>query len=99
MKVARGMFAAATLIAGAHVATAQAPAPLPRNGGEYGGLSHDPTQAEVSERERKAGDALPPGRAREDTRSVEDLGRQLLDAERASPPRAADLPAASPSRP
>ena len=63
-----------------------------RNGDEYGGKNHQPTQAEVSGRERAAGVAPLPGQAREDTRSVEQLGRQLLGSE---PPTG---PAAAPSR-
>lgn len=79
---------AAVLLA-ASVASAQ----VPRNGDEYGGKDHEPTQAEVSRRENAAGVAPSPRRANEDNRSVEQLGRQLLGAEQADPPRPANSPA------
>lgn len=90
---AGAMRACACACAGAVLfAASVASAQVLRNGNEYGGKNHQPTQAEVSGRERAAGVALPPGQAREDARSVEQLGRQLLGAE---PPSA---PAAGPSR-
>ncbi len=88
MRAAAPASALAALLA-ASVASAQ----VPRNGDEYGGKDHEPTQAEVSGREKAAGVAPSPGQASEDNRSVEQLGSQLLGAEQADPPRAANPPA------
>lgn len=86
----RAVAIAAVLFLAASAAVAQAP----RNGGEYGGLNHQPTQAEVVGRERA--DGVAPSRAQvdQDKRSVEQLDKQLLGAERKNPPRTA--PSAAP---
>lgn len=84
--------AAPALALAALLAASVASAQVPRNGDEYGGKNHEPTQAEVSKRENAAGVAPSPGRANEDNRTVEQLGNQLLGAEQADPPRAANPP-------
>jgi len=85
----RAVAIAVALLAAALAAFAQAP----RNGDEYGGTNHQPTQAEVSEREKAAGLAPSRAQAGADTRSVEQLNRQLLDAEQKDLPRPAGSPA------
>lgn len=69
------------------LASASASAQVARNGDEYGGKNHQPTQAEVAGRERRAGVAPSPTQAGKDTRSVEQLDKQLMQSERADPPR------------
>lgn len=75
--------AAAILIASAAVATAQ----VARNGPEWGGKDHQPTQAEVGRREDQAGVLAPPAQREQDNRSVDQLDRQLLRDEAVDPPR------------
>lgn len=70
----RALMAAGVLLACLNGAAAQ----VLRNGDEYGGNDHQPTKAEVIRREDRAGTELPPAANRQDNRSVEQLGQQLL---------------------
>lgn len=88
----RGIAVAVSLLA-----SASASAQVPRNGDEYGGKNHQPTQAEVIGRERNAGVAPSPTQAGRDTRSVEQLDKQLMQTEQADPPRTTGQSAISPA--
>ena len=77
----RGL-AAVFLLVSATAAGAQAS----RNGPEWGGKDHQPTQAEVVRRETRAGVRAPVGQVRQDNRTVEQLDRQLLRNEAVDPP-------------
>lgn len=81
---------AAALLLAAPAAVAQAA----RNGDEYGGVNHQPTQAEVVGRERAGGVAPSRAEVGQDKRSVEQLDDQLLGAERKdpAPPAASAVP-------
>ena len=82
--------ALAFLVAASTAAGAQ----TPRNGPEYGGKDHQPTQAEVTRREDKAGVAAPPAQANQNGQAVDQLGQQLLHDEAVDPPRNPDRPVA-----
>ncbi len=84
---------ALALLATAPGAFAQAP----RNGPEWGGMDHQPTQAQVLGREKRAGIAPTPGQAGKDNRTVGQLDHQLLRAERVNPPRQTNKPVAPPA--
>ncbi len=75
--------AVAILLASTAVASAQAP----RNGPEWGGKNHQPTQAEVAGREDRAGVRASPSQKRQDDRTVEQIGRELLYDEDVELPR------------
>lgn len=79
----------ATTVAIFLIASVSASAQVTRNGDEYGGKNHQPTPAEIAQREKNAGMTPPPGQAGRDTRSVEQLDKQLMRTERANPPRPA----------
>lgn len=78
--------AAALLLASAPIAVAQ----VARNGPEWGGKDHQPTQAEVTRREDRAGVEPSPPQAGQDKRTVQQLDRQLLHEEAVDPPHASD---------
>ncbi len=84
--LAVSLLVAAVLLASTAVAGAQAPS----NGPEWGGKNHQPTQAEVIRREGQAGVRAPPAQVEQDTRSVQQLDRQLLHDEAVDPPRNPD---------
>lgn len=69
--------AVAILLASATGADAQ----VPRNGPEWGGKDHQPTEAEVLQRERQAGVQAPKAERNQDGRTVEQLDQQLLHKE------------------
>jgi len=75
--------AAAILLASAAGASAQ----TPRNGPEWDGKNHQPTQAGVSRREDQARVRAPPAQQQEVKRTVDQLDRQLLHDEAVDPPR------------
>lgn len=87
----------ATAVAVSLVASVSAFAQVARNGDEYGGKNHQPTQAEVARRERSVGVAPSPTQAGKDTRSVEQLDKQLMQTEQASPPRPVGQPSVPPA--
>lgn len=91
----------AASLAMALLATAPAAfAQVPRNGPEWGGMDHQPTQAQVLGREKRAGIAPTPAQAGKDNRTVGQLDHQLLRAERVNPPRQPHNPVPPPaSRP
>jgi hypothetical protein len=64
-------------------------AQVPRNGPEWGGKDHQPTEAGVIGREDRAGVRAPAAELEQNARSVEQLGRQLLHDEAVDPPGAA----------
>lgn len=74
--------AVAILLASATGAGAQ----VPRNGPEWGGKDHQPTEAEVIQRERQAGVRAPEAKRNQDGRTVEQLDQQLLRKEGLPPP-------------
>ena len=80
--------AAALLLASTVAAGAQ----TTRNGPEWGGKNHQPTQAGVTQSESRAGVQAPPAERQENGQAVDQLGRQLLQDEAVDPPR-------SPARP
>ncbi len=71
--------AVATVLSALAAAPAQAQAP--RNGPEWGGKDHQPTQAEVTRSEDRAGVQPSQAENQADTRSVEQLDKQLLNKE------------------
>ena len=77
------------LLASANCVLAQAP----RNGPEWGGKDHQPTEAGVIRREDRAGVRAPAALLEHNARSVEQLGRQLLHEEAVDPPGGAGGPA------
>ena len=83
----RGL-AVALLLASTAVAGAQAT----RNGPEWGGKNHQPTQGEVVQREKQVGVQAPTTQRQENGQAVDQLGQQLLHDEAVDPPR-------NPSRP
>ena len=68
---------------------ADAGAQVPSNGPEWSGKNHQPTQAEVSQREKQAGVRAPAAQANQDQRTVDQLDQQLLHEEGVTPPRPA----------
>lgn len=84
MRAAAGGLAAALLLA--PVALAQ----VARNGPEWGGLDHQPTQAGVVRRETEAGVRAPPAQQQQNGQTVQQLDRQLLHKEAVDPPRDPD---------
>lgn len=79
---------------------ATAPATLaqtPRNGPEWGGADHQPAQAQVLRREKRAGIAPNPAQAGKDNRTVKQLDHQLLRAERVNPPQQTNKPVPPPA--
>ncbi len=58
-----------------------------RNGPEYNGKNHQPTQGEVVQREKQAGVEAPPAQRQENGQAVDQLGQQLLHDEAVDPPR------------
>ncbi len=83
------MLAAALLLASATGAGAQGR----RNGPEWGGLDHQPTQSEVLRREKQAGVRAPKQQVDQNKRAVDQLDQQLLHDEKVDPPRGPDAPA------
>ena len=82
------------LLAGALLLIAgSAAAQTARNGPEYGGKDHQPTEAEVIRRERQDGVAPLPAQRRQDDRSVQQLDQQLLHEEAVDPASKAAPPA------
>lgn len=79
--------AAAAVLSAIAAATAPAHAQAPRNGPEWGGKNHQPTQADVVRREDGAGIRAPPAEVNQDKRTVEQLDQQLLHDEAVDPPR------------
>ena len=77
---ARGL-AIAILLA----STTSAGAQVARNGPEWGGKDHQPTEAEVRQRERRAGVQVPKAERNQDDRTVDQLGQQLLHEEGVNP--------------
>lgn len=73
----------ALLLASTGVASAQ----MPRNGPEWGGKNHQPTQAGVAKRESRAGVRAPAAERQENGQAVDQLGQQLLHDEAVDPPR------------
>lgn len=71
------------------LAAALAPvhAQVARNGPEWGGKDHQPTQAEVLRRENRAGIEAPRARRQQNGQAVDQLGQQLLHDEAVDPPR------------
>ena len=61
-------------------------AQAPRNGPEWGGKDHQPTEAGVIRREDQAGVRAPPTQDEQNARAIEQLGRQLLHDEALDPP-------------
>ena len=83
------------LLAGAMLLLAVPAAAQPaRNGPEYGGKDHQPTEAGVVRRERQDGVAPSPAERTQDARTVRKLDQQLLHDEAVDPPSKEDLPAA-----
>ncbi len=82
------------LLAGALLLIAgSAAAQTARNGPEYGGKDHQPTQAEVIRRERQDGVAPSQAERKQDDRSVQQLDQQLLHDEAVDPASKAAPPA------
>jgi len=75
--------AAALLIS----STAAAGAQTLRNGPEWDGKKHQPTQAGVAQRESRAGVQAPPAERQENGQAVDQLGQRLLHDEAVDPPR------------
>jgi hypothetical protein len=73
--------AVAILLASATGAGAQ----VPRNGPEWGGKDHQPTEAETLKAERRAGVEAPKAERSQDERTVEQLDQQLLREEGLNP--------------
>lgn len=67
-------------------------AQVARNGPEWDGRDHQPTEAGVIRREDQTGVRPPPAQVRQDKRTVEQLDRQLLHEEAANPPHTPALP-------
>lgn len=75
--------AALLLLASSTLAGAQSS----RTGPEWNGKDHQPTQAEVTRRENRAGVRAPPAQVEGDKRTVDQLSRQLLHDEAVNPAR------------
>lgn len=76
------------LVAFILAATATAASAQPgRNGPEWDGKDHQPTQTGVVRREEQAGVRAPPAQVEQDKRTVDQLDRQLLHDESVDPPR------------
>ncbi|HYZ62603.1 MAG TPA: hypothetical protein VE650_09120 [Acetobacteraceae bacterium] len=73
--------ALAILLASAGEVRAQAA----RNGPEWGGKDHQPTESEVIQREKQAGIRPPPGQVDRNQQTVDQLGRELLREEGVAP--------------
>ena len=86
MRAAAGGLVAALLLAPAPVAFAQ----VARNGLEWGGKDHQPTQAGVVGREDQAGVRAPPAQQQQNGQTVQQLDGQLLNTEAVDPPRDPD---------
>ena len=82
----RATVVAATLSASAAVLV-PAQVQVARNGPEWGGKDHQPTQAEVLRRENRAGVEASPTQRRQTGQAVDQLGQQLLHDEAVDPPR------------
>jgi len=67
-------------------------AQAPRNGPEWGGKDHQPTDAGVIRREDRAGARALAAEFAQNARSVDQLGRQLLRDEAVDPPGGTDGP-------
>ena len=67
--------------------TAVAGAQTTRNGPEWGGKNHQPTQGEVVRHEKQAGVQAPTATRQENGQAVDQLGQQLLHDEAVDPPR------------
>ena len=80
--------AAALLLASTAIVGAQ----TTRNGPEWGGKNHQPTQGEVVQREKQAGVQAPPVQRQENGQAVDQLGQQLLHDEAVDPPRNPERP-------
>ena len=76
------MLAVALLLASATGAGAQ----VARNGPEWGGKDHQPTQAEVVQREKQAGVRAPTAQVDRNKQTVDQLDQQLLHDEAVDPP-------------
>ena len=75
------------LLAGAMLLLAVPAAAQPaRNGPEWGGKDHQPTEAGVVRRERQDGVAPSPAERSQDARTVQQLDQQLLHDEAVDPP-------------
>lgn len=85
--MSKGLLAAA-LCLGTLAASVPAAAQVRRNGDEYGGKDHQPTEAEVRGRERRDGIAPSAPQVDADRRAVDQLDRQLLHEEKVDPPTA-----------
>ena len=83
MRTITAQAALAVLLASTAVAGAQ----VPRNGPEWGGKDHQPTQAEVVGRENRAGVRAPPSQVQQDEQTLKQLDQQLLHDEAVDPPR------------
>ena len=81
--------AVAILLASATGAGAQAR----RDGPEWGGLNHQPTQSEVTRREDQAGVQAPKEQADQNNQTVDQLDQKLLHDETVDPPRSPGPPA------
>lgn len=79
------------LMAAASTAFAQ----VPRNGPEYDGKDHQPTQGQVVRKEDRAGIEPSPAQTSDDKRSVQQLDHQLLHEEKVDPPGGSNGPAGS----
>ncbi len=79
--------AVAFLLASAAGAGAGAGAQVSRNGPEYGGKDHQPTQDEVIQRERQAGTRPPEGQVDQNQRTLDQLDQKLLREEGLDTPR------------
>ncbi len=75
--------AVALLLASTTIAGAQ----TPRNGPEWDGKKHQPTQAGVAKRESRAGVQAPPAERQENGQAIDQLGQKLLHDEAVDPPR------------
>ncbi len=70
---------------GTMLATEAAQAQPARNGNVYDGVRHQPTQSDVTGKEKQ--DGLPPPPPGDNTGAVDKLGQQLLHDEAVDPPR------------
>ncbi len=83
---AAALAAALLLMAGAMAFAPSAWAQAARNGPEWDGKDHQPTQAGVVRREDQAGVRPPPAVVQQDKRTVEQIDKQLLHEEAVKPP-------------
>ncbi len=81
---------AVVIVLGATFATGAALAQPARNANVYNGTAHQPTQGEVTSKEKQ--DGLPPPPPGDTTGAVDQLGQQLLHDEAVDPPRAPPPP-------